>query len=66
MTASGLTPDQERWAEALAIERLHGEHAPAYVAERIGALALAGDEAGVERFWTIAVRLYQLRRGSAQ
>ena len=32
-----------------------------FIAERIGALALAGDEAGVERLWQIAERLDQLR-----
>lgn len=56
-----MTPDQERWAEALAIERQHGERAPVFIAEQIGALALAGDEDGVERFRQIAARLDQLR-----
>jgi hypothetical protein len=56
-----MTPDHERWAEALMIERQHGERAPVFVAERIGALALAGDDAGVERFKQIAARLDQLR-----
>jgi hypothetical protein len=46
---------------ALAIERQHGDHAPVYIAERIGALALAGDQAGIERFRQIAARLDQLR-----
>ncbi len=49
-----MTPDQERWAEALAIERWKGADAPRWIAERIGALALAGDVAGVERFRAIA------------
>jgi protein-disulfide isomerase-like protein with CxxC motif len=61
-----LTPEQERWAEALAIERLHGEGAPRWIAERIGTLALAGDDAGVERFREIAARLDQLRAGREQ
>ena len=56
-----MTPDQERWAEALAIERQHGDRAPVFIAERIGALALVGDEAGVERFRQIAARLDELR-----
>lgn len=56
-----MTPDQERWAEALAIERLHGDRAPVWIAERIGELALAGDAAGVERFRQIAERLDELR-----
>ena len=54
--------DRERWAEALAIEKWKGEGAAAYVAERIGALALAGDTAGVERFRAIAVKLDVLQQ----
>lgn len=56
-----MTPDRERFAEALAIERLHGPDAPRWIAERIGALALAGDDAGVARFREIAIRLDRLR-----
>lgn len=55
-----MTTDEERWAEALAIERLHGDRAPVWIAERIGALALAGDAAGVARFKEIARRLDQM------
>lgn len=47
-------------AEALAVERIYGAHAPRYVAERIGALALAQDVAGIARWKEIAVRLDQL------
>lgn len=43
-----------RMAEALAIQRLLGDDGPRWLAERIGALALADDEAGVERFQQIA------------
>lgn len=59
-----MTPDRERWAEALAIERLHGDRAPVWIAERIGALALAlaGDAGGVERFREIALRLDKMRQ----
>lgn len=49
-----------RLAEALAIQKLHGDDAPCWVAERIGALALAGDAEGVERFKAIAARLSDL------
>ena len=56
-----MTPNQERWAEALSVEEIHGDTAPAFIAERIGALALQGDEAGVERWRQIAARLDQLR-----
>jgi len=58
-----FSPDQERWAEALAIERNHGDGAPLWVATRIGELAQNGDMAGVERFKAIAVKLDALRRG---
>ena len=52
--------DGMRWAEALAIERLHGDDAPRWVAERIGALVLAGDADGVARFQEIARRMERL------
>lgn len=58
-----MTPEQERWAEALAIERQHGDAAPFWIADRIGALALAGDFAGIKRFREIAALLEQLQRG---
>ena len=57
-----MTPDMERWAEALMVEKQHGDRAAAHVAERIGALALAGDAAGVQRWKEIAARLDQLQR----
>ena len=53
---------RERWVEALKIEEIHGDDAPRWVAERIGALALDGDEAGVARWKAVAARLDQLRR----
>lgn len=59
-----MTPDQERWFEALAIERRYGADAPRWIAERIGALALAGDRAGVERMKLLAGLLDQLKRGT--
>lgn len=55
-----MTEDEERWAEALAIERIHGSLAPRFVAERIGALTLAGDAAGVTRWQEIGRRLSAL------
>ena len=61
-----MTPEQERWAEALAVERTHGEGAPVHIATRIGELAVAGDEAGVARWREIAVKLDLLRRGASQ
>jgi hypothetical protein len=65
MTVRGtadLTPERERYAEALAVERIHGDQAPAFIAERIGALAMAGDQAGVQRWREIADRLDQLQK----
>lgn len=59
-----LTPDQHIWTCALAVEKQHGEAAPLFVAERIGALALAGDEAGVAIWKVIAARLDILRGGA--
>ena len=55
-----MTPEQERWAEALSVLRLHGDRARVFVAERIGALALAGDVAGIQRWKEIAAKLQQL------
>ena len=61
-----MTEDQERWAEAIAIERLHGGRAKAWVAERVVALREAGDSKGVERFSILAARLEQLKFGPAR
>lgn len=61
-----MTPDEERWAEALLVDKQHGDAAPAFIASRIGALAIAGDEGGIERWRTIADRLDQLRDGTRQ
>lgn len=56
--------DRELWACALAVARRHGDQAPVYVADRIGALALADDSAGVDAWKAIAARLDLLRRHS--
>ncbi|QKS02128.1 hypothetical protein F9288_12945 [Sphingomonas sp. CL5.1] len=61
-----MTPERERLAEALTIERLHGDGAELYIAERIGALALTGDTVGVARFRAIAAALDRLRRPPAR
>jgi len=58
-----MDAERERWAEALAIHRRYGESAPKHVAERLGAVGLAGDGAGVERWMQIAARINQLRQG---
>jgi hypothetical protein len=60
-----MTFDEERLAEALAVERIHGDAAATFVAERIGALALAGDTEGVTRWRQIATKLDALWAGRA-
>lgn len=55
-----MSPEEHVWACALAIERQHGARAAAVVAERIGALALAGDYEGIAMWKAIAVRLDEL------
>jgi hypothetical protein len=57
-----VTPAEERWAEALAIERLHGADAAAFVARRMTELALSGDLAGVARMEQIADHIDLLQR----
>lgn len=55
-----MSPEQERWAEALAVEKLYGKDGPRFIAERIGALAIAGDQAGIDRWKAIALKYDQL------
>jgi hypothetical protein len=52
--------DWELWAVASHVRRQHRDGASLFVAERIGALALAGDAAGVETWKEVARRLVQL------
>ena len=52
-----MTPEQHILACALEVERQHGERAPVFVAERIGALVMQGDVAGVEMWKAIAVAM---------
>lgn len=55
-----MSPEEHVWACALAIERQHGARAAVVVAERIGALALAGDHEGIAMWKAIASRLDEL------
>ena len=57
-----MTPEAERIAEAGQILKMYGTAAPAFVATRIGALSLTGDQAGIERWRQIAGRLDALIR----
>jgi len=50
----------ELWAAADATLKLHGEDAPLFVAERIGALAAEGDSEGVAAWQAIARRMGKL------
>ena len=59
-----MPDDRELWACALQVECQHGEEAPRFVAERIGALAAAGDEQGIATWKAIARRLDRLRRNT--
>ena len=61
-----MTPEEERLAEALAVERVHGEDAPDHVYERVKTLAEAGDMAGVRRWMEIADWLDRLQRPVGQ
>jgi hypothetical protein len=57
---------QEIMAEALWVERNHGDPGPVFIAGRIGALALTGDIAGVERWKAIAAEFLRLQNGTEQ
>lgn len=58
-----ITAERELWACALLVEREQGDNAAIYIAERIGALALEGDAAGVARWKGIAEKLSLLWTG---
>ncbi|AYO77290.1 MULTISPECIES: DUF6961 family protein [Sphingobium] len=56
-----MTFEQERWAEALAIERRFGESASQHMSDRVTALALAEDWVGVGRWFAIIDRFDKLQ-----
>ena len=58
-----MIADKELWACAQMVLDQHGARTPAFVAERIGALALQGDRAGIETWKAIAVRIDRLMGG---
>lgn len=60
-----MLSDWELWAVASATIEQHGDEAPVFVASQIGALAMAGDPAGVSAWQEIARRMVQLTRTSA-
>ena len=55
-----ILTERELWACAIEVLRQHGSRAPAFVAERIGALVLAGDAAGVATWKATAAKLQLL------
>ena len=55
-----MLTDRERSAVAVTVIRQHGEGVEHFVAERIGALALAGDQDGVVAWRQIAQRVARL------
>ena len=52
-----MLSEWELWACANQVLNTHGEKAPLHVAEQIGTLALAGDEAGIATWQGIAKRI---------
>lgn len=59
-----MTRDEELLAVALWAEQAHGTAAPVSIAERIGALALQGDAAGIELWKAVAAKFQSLGAGS--
>ena len=55
-----MLTDWERWAVAVTVIRQHGEGVEHFVAERIGALALAGDQEGAAAWRQVAQRVARL------
>jgi hypothetical protein len=55
-----MLSDWELWACANHVLQTHGDKAPLHVAEQIGALALANDQAGIRAWQAIAERIVQL------
>lgn len=56
-----LLTDWELWAVANFVLEQHGDEAPMFVAARIGALALEGDDAGIAAWREVARRMTELR-----
>lgn len=58
-----MTQDQELWGVASMMLNRHGRNAPVKVAERLGALAVAGEAEGVAMWQEVARRLHMLMTG---
>ena len=61
-----MVDDRELWAVALAVLRQNPNDAPQFTAERLGALALAGDEAGINVWQEVAKRINAMMFEGAQ
>lgn len=55
-----MLTEWEHWAVANLVMEQHGSRAPLFIATRIGALAMAGDAAGVAAWKEIARRVTAL------
>jgi hypothetical protein len=60
-----VTRDEELLAVALWVRRTQGARGPVYIAEQIGALALRGDQAGIDHWKKVAAQYQELQNGSA-
>jgi hypothetical protein len=60
-----MLSDWELWACANHVLQTHGDKAPLHAAELIGALALAGDAAGIQTWQAIVARIVQLTSETA-
>ncbi len=60
-----MLSDWELWACANHVLQTHGDKAPLHVAEQIGALARAGDAAGIQTWQDIAAWIVQLTSETA-
>ena len=61
-----MTEDEENQAIALKIMLWQGENAHVYIAEQLGAVAVADDEAGIARWRAIAAIYDELQRETQQ
>ena len=58
----GTISETELWACANLVIKTHGDGAPLFVAERLGALALAGDSDGIAAWKNIAAKIDALTK----
>ncbi|KQU55656.1 hypothetical protein ASG67_05820 [Sphingomonas sp. Leaf339] len=61
-----MTPEHERWAEALAVIKQHGDALAAFVTKPCVTLARARNMADVVRRREVIQRYDQLRNGTTQ